>query len=83
VNRTRDYIESQDPNRKWEDDSMTRNIISSRAISRLNTISTNSNQMVNKQREASQAIVQLNMEYNVLSREHDKRDEQIKEDSKV
>jgi hypothetical protein len=62
---------------------MSRNMISTAAISRLNIISTNRNEILNKPREASQAIAQLNMEYYILSREFDKRDKQIKEDSKV
>jgi hypothetical protein len=83
VKKTRDYIESQDPNRKWEDDSMSRNMILSTAVSRLITISNNRNDILNKQREDSVAIAQLNMEYNVLSRDFEKRDIQIKENIKV
>jgi hypothetical protein len=80
VKRARDYIESQDKNRVWEDDLRSRNRISSTEVSRLTTISTNRNEILNKQREASQAIAQLNMEYQVLSRDFEKRDRQIKED---
>jgi hypothetical protein len=81
--RTRELIEPQDPNRRWEDDSMSRNLVTSTAVSRLNAISTNGNEILNKQREASQAIAQLNTEYIVLRREWKKRDKQIKDDSKV
>jgi hypothetical protein len=65
VKKTRDYIESNDQNIKKKDNLMSRNIISYISVSRLNTISTNRNEILNKQREASQAIAQLNMEYNV------------------
>jgi hypothetical protein len=53
LKRARDYIELQDKNKAWEDDNMLRNMISTTAISRLNTIFTNRNEILNKQREAS------------------------------
>jgi hypothetical protein len=52
-------------------------MVSTTAINRVNAISSNRNEILNKQKEASQAIAQLNMEYNVLIREWNKRDKQI------
>jgi flagellar biosynthesis component FlhA len=83
VKRTRDFIESQDKNKVWDYDSMSRNMRTSTAVSRLNTISNNRKEILNKQREVSQAIAQLNTEYNTLMEEFEKRDIQIKKDSKI
>jgi hypothetical protein len=74
VKRTKEYIESQDPNRKSENDAMSRSMISSTVVSRLNAYSAYRNDKLNKQRETSQAMAQLNMRYNVLSREWNKKD---------
>jgi hypothetical protein len=38
VKITRDFIESQDKNRAWEDDSMSRNMVSTTAVNRANSI---------------------------------------------
>jgi hypothetical protein len=53
---------------------MSRNIISSTPVTRLNAISANRTEILNKQKEVSQAIQQLIMECNILQREHDKRE---------
>jgi hypothetical protein len=68
VKRTRDYIDSQDKNRVWKDNSMSRNMISSTVTSRLNMISDRRNEILSKQREASQALIQLDIQYNDLYR---------------
>jgi hypothetical protein len=43
---------------------MSRNMISTTAVNRFNAISSSRNEIINKQREASQAVTQLNTEYN-------------------
>jgi hypothetical protein len=68
VKRTRDYIELQDKNRTWDDDAMSRNMVTTSAVNRLNAISSNKNEILNKQREASQAVTQLNTEFSYLKR---------------
>jgi hypothetical protein len=59
--RTREYIVSQDPNKKWEDENMTQTMISSTATSRLTNLSSRRNEILSKQREASQLLTQLDM----------------------
>jgi chromosome segregation ATPase len=44
-------------------------------------ISASRNEILTRQREASQAIERLNMEYNCLSKEWNKRDTLVKEDN--
>jgi uncharacterized protein YprB with RNaseH-like and TPR domain len=39
IKRTRNYIETEDQNRKWEDNNISQNMISSVTVSRLNAIS--------------------------------------------
>jgi hypothetical protein len=41
LKRTRNYLESKNPNCKWEYNVISRNMISAMAVSRLNTISSN------------------------------------------
>jgi hypothetical protein len=53
ANRTRELTEPQDSNRRWEDESMPRNLVISTAVSRLNAISTCRNEILNIQREVS------------------------------
>jgi hypothetical protein len=69
VKRTREYIESEDRNRKWEDDVMPRNMISTAVVSRLNTILASSYQILTRQREASFDLERLKMEYHSLTKE--------------
>jgi hypothetical protein len=54
VKRARDYIESEDQNRKWKDD-----MISSLMVSRLNEIPAGRTDIINKRKEGSQSIQQL------------------------
>jgi hypothetical protein len=81
--RTREYMELRDPNREREDDNMSRNMISSVAVSRLNAVAANRTDILAKQKEASVALQHLNTEYNDLQKEWNKRDRQIKEDDKI
>jgi hypothetical protein len=57
---------------------MSRNLVTSTAVSRLNVISTNRNKLLKKQREASQADTQLNTEYNDLQRKWEMNNKLIK-----
>jgi hypothetical protein len=62
---------------------MSKYLISITEVSRLNAISSNRNEIVAKEKEASQAIQQLNGEYNSLSREYENRNKLVKKDDKV
>jgi DNA repair exonuclease SbcCD ATPase subunit len=62
---------------------MSGNLISSTAVNRLNTIASTITEIINKQKGASQAIQQLNPEYNALQKEHEKRDKLLKENLKI
>jgi 4'-phosphopantetheinyl transferase EntD len=66
--RTRKYVASNDPNKKWEDDNMTQTMVSSTATSRINSVSSRRNEILIKQREASQVLTQLDIQYNDLYR---------------
>jgi hypothetical protein len=83
VKRTRDYLKYQDPNRKWEDDVLPRNMISSTEVSRINAGNLARTGIMNQQKEASQAIQQLNTEDKNLQRKYDKREKLTKQDDKV
>jgi hypothetical protein len=74
MKRTRNYIESEESNRKWEDYVMSRNMISTPAVSRLTTISANRKEILNQERDSSQAIAQLITGFNILSIEFEIRD---------
>jgi hypothetical protein len=52
----RGYIKVEDRNRKWEDENMSKHLISSVAESRRNALSATRNGILRQQKEASQAI---------------------------
>jgi hypothetical protein len=60
-------------NRRWEDENMQKHNVASTGVSRVNMLSDTKNEILVAQKEASQAIQQLNAEYNDSSREFDKR----------
>jgi hypothetical protein len=47
--RTREYLASNHPNKKWEDNNMSQTMISSTAVSRINTLSGRRNEILSKQ----------------------------------
>jgi seryl-tRNA synthetase len=62
---------------------MLRHLISSVPTSRINTLADTKNEILVSQKETTQAINQLNMEYNELSRDINKRNKLAKENAKV
>jgi hypothetical protein len=60
---------------------MSRNIVFTTTVSRINAISAPRAGIINQQKEASQAIRQITMEYNDVQRKYEKRDKQLKEDA--
>jgi hypothetical protein len=54
--RTREYLASNDQNKKWEDDNMSQIMVSSTATSGINSLSNRRNEILSKQREASQVL---------------------------
>ena len=77
------YKQIEDKDKQWGDANMSRHLINSVATSRINTLADTKNEILVSQKEATQAINQLNAEYNELSREFTKRNKLAKEDAKV
>jgi hypothetical protein len=65
IERTRNYIDPTDQNRVWEDENMSKHIIYSVQISSINAIEANKKELINQQKEASQSMQQITMEYNM------------------
>jgi hypothetical protein len=60
----------EDRNRKLEDENMFQIMFPSVAVSHMNSISTRRTELINQQKEASQELHQLTMEYNDLQRKY-------------
>jgi hypothetical protein len=62
---------------------MWQTMVSSTAVSRINTLSSRRNEILSKQREASQVLTQLDMQYNDLYRKWEANDKLVRNDIKV
>ena len=78
IERTRNYIDPADQNRAWEDENMSKHIIPSVTISKINAIDASRKELINLQKESSQTMHKITIEYNDLLRKYDKRDKQLK-----
>jgi hypothetical protein len=80
---TRESIEAEDLNRKWENDIIFRNVLSSVAASGLISIWDSRNEILKKTKRSFTSNCRTIMEYNVLKREYEKEIKRLKKIPKL